>query len=136
MAMNSILPLAAGDEPCRHVRVSGDVLDGEQQLFGPVNIARDLPRAQRHDLVPLGGRSRVTSESSIGWSLVRRAAQSSGADPAMFHLAIADFVKEPAFNRLRGGSQIRRERRIHAQDAQPFVEHRQRLRTVSMMVSA
>ncbi|MND01980.1 hypothetical protein D3C83_211970 [compost metagenome] len=45
-----ILLLGAGDEPCRHVRAGGDILDREQQLFGPVSVAGDSPRTERQYL--------------------------------------------------------------------------------------
>ena len=123
-----ILPLAAGDEPRRHVRASGDVLDRQQQLFGPVSIAGDPPRAQRHrpGAAVEEGR-RVTSQSSSGWASVR-SARNLWCRSGMFHLAIAHFVKESAFNLFTRDLQVRRECRIHPQYAQRSIEHRQAAR--------
>ena len=96
-----ILPLAAGDEPRRHVRASGDVLDREQQLFGPVSIAGDSPRAQRHDLAPLWkkvpGRFPIFQRLAAGQKGAQSLVQVRDVPPGIAH-----FVKESAFDLFTG----------------------------------
>ena len=99
-----ILPLAAGDEPRRHVRASGDVLDREQQLFGPVSIAGDPPRAQRHHLAPLWrkvpGHFPVFQRLGAGQKRAQSLVQVRDVPPGIAH-----FVKESAFNLFTGNLQ-------------------------------
>ena len=103
-----ILPFAAGDQPRRHVRARGDVLDREQQLFAPLNIAGDSPRAQRHHLAPLGkkvpGNFPIFQRLGVGQQCAQSVVQIRDVPPAVAH-----FVKQLAFNLFAGDLQVRRE---------------------------
>ena len=121
-----VLPLTAGDQPSGDVRASGDVVDREQQLFGPVGIAGDSPRAQRHHLMHVWRNvpGQVPIFHAVG--AAQRRAQSlvqfRDVPPAVTH-----FVEESAFNLFAGDLKVRRERCIHSQDAHRSIKHRQRL---------
>ena len=108
-----ILPLATGDEPRCLVRAQGDVLDHEQQLFGPVSFAGNSPRGQRHHLVRLwrnvAGHFPVFQWLGAGQKGAQSLVQLRNVPPGIAH-----FVKESAFNLFAGDLQVRRESCIHA----------------------